>query len=172
MRLKALSALAAVALLAACETTPTSGSSAEGRGIGRDGISGRPDVSADAARNAAMRGSPEYFRQTVGDRVFFDLDRWDLRPDARATLEKQAAWLKEFPQRGILIEGHADERGTREYNLAIADRRANATKEYLVTLGIPANRIKVVSYGKERPAVVGSNETSYAQNRRSVTVVQ
>ncbi|MGD9650617.1 MAG: peptidoglycan-associated lipoprotein Pal, partial [Dongiaceae bacterium] len=91
---------------------------------------------------------------------------------AKATLDRQAAWLKRYNAMNILIEGHADERGTREYNLALGERRANAVKDYLVSQGIAGNRLDVISYGKERPAVVGSNEASWAQNRRSVTVVR
>src|SRR5690606_13012106 len=114
----------------------------------------------------------EDLAQNVGDRVFFGYDRYDLAAEARATLEKQATWLQQYPNLVITIEGHADERGTREYNLALGERRANSVKNYLVALGVPASRITTISYGKERPAVVGSDEMAWSQNRRGVTVVQ
>ncbi len=120
---------------------------------------------------APRPGSQEEFVVNVGDRVFFDTDRSTIRPDGRATLDKQAAWLKQYPQNVITVEGHADERGTREYNLALGNRRATAVKNYLVATGINPNRITTISYGKERPAVVGSNEQAWAQNRRGVSVV-
>ncbi|MGE0254967.1 MAG: peptidoglycan-associated lipoprotein Pal [Alphaproteobacteria bacterium] len=107
----------------------------------------------------------------VGDRVFYDFDKYNLKPDARAQIERWAAWLKTYPNVKVTIEGHADERGTREYNLALGERRANAAMEYLVSLGVNANRVKTISYGKERPAVLGSNERAWSQNRRAVAVV-
>lgn len=107
----------------------------------------------------------------VGDRVFFGYDRYDISGEAQMTLDKQAAWLQQYPSLSITIEGHADERGTREYNLALGERRANAVKNYLVASGVDAGRINTISYGKERPAVPGSDETSWAQNRRGVTKV-
>ena len=103
--------------------------------------------------------------------MFFGLDRYDLAPEARATLDRQASWLKQYPNVTVTIEGHADERGTREYNLALGERRANSVKNYLAAAGITPSRVKVISYGKEKPAVLGSNEASWAQNRRGVTVV-
>ncbi len=120
----------------------------------------------------AVPGSAEDFAQNVGDRVFFGYDRYDLSDEARATLEKQGAWLNQYANLSITIEGHADERGTREYNLALGERRANSVKNFLVALGVSASRVNTISYGKERPAVVGSDESSWAQNRRGVTVVQ
>ena len=108
----------------------------------------------------------------VGDRVFFESDSTDLTPTATGTLDKQAAWLQRYPRYSFLIEGHADERGTREYNLALGEKRANAVKEFLVANGVETARLKTVSYGKERPAVLGSNEAAYAQNRRGVGVIQ
>jgi len=108
----------------------------------------------------------------VGDRVFFTLNQHDLSPEARATIEKQAAWLKTYPHINVTVEGHCDERGTREYNLALGEKRATAVRNYLVALGIDAGRIQTISYGKERPAVTGSDETAWAQNRRAVLVVQ
>jgi peptidoglycan-associated lipoprotein len=111
----------------------------------------------------------EFFRN-VGDRVFFDYDKSILRPDAKMTLEKQVAWMARYPSFSVTVEGHADERGTREYNLALAEKRANAVKAFLVAKGVAATRIKVVSYGKERPEATGSNEASRSQNRRAVTI--
>ncbi|MEE8504912.1 MAG: peptidoglycan-associated lipoprotein Pal [Kiloniellales bacterium] len=107
----------------------------------------------------------------VGDRVFFDLDKSDLKPEARATAESVATWMNSYPAVAVTIEGHADERGTREYNLALGERRANSVRDYLVALGVNANRLSTISYGKERPAVLGSNEDSWTQNRRGVFVV-
>ncbi len=134
-------------------------------------------LSACASSNATTEpagpvpGSVEDLVANVGDRVFFDFDKYNLKPAAQATLERQAAWLKTYPAVTITIEGHCDERGTREYNLALGARRANAAKDYLVSLGIDPSRITTISYGKERPAVLGSNEAAWAQNRRAVTVI-
>ena len=107
----------------------------------------------------------------VGDRVFFDFDSFQLRPDARATLEKQAEWLKQHPNVKVSLEGHADERGTREYNLALGERRANAIRDYLIALGINEDRMKTISYGKERPVDPRSTEEAWEKNRRGVMVV-
>jgi peptidoglycan-associated lipoprotein len=120
----------------------------------------------------AIPGSMADFMARAGsDRVFFALDRYDLDADARATLDRQAAWLRQYPAVRATIEGHADERGTREYNLALGERRANAARNYLAAQGVAASRMTVISYGKERPAVDGSNEEAWAQNRRAVTVL-
>ncbi len=116
-------------------------------------------------------GSQQDLVVNVGDRVFFGYDRYDLTPEAQRTLEMQAAWMKQYPAVTLTVEGHADERGTREYNLALGDRRANAVKSYLTALGIDPMRITTISFGKERPAVLGSNPGAWAQNRRGVTVV-
>src|SRR5690606_29890270 len=102
----------------------------------------------------------------------FGYDQYDLSQEARDTLGRQATWLNQYSSLRVTVEGHADERGTREYNLALGERRANAVKSYLVALGVDGSRITTVSYGKERPAVPGSNETAWAQNRRGVTVVE
>ena len=123
------------------------------------------------AGNAAP-GSRQDFTLNVGDRIFFNTDSSAIRPDAAATLNKQAQWLQKYPNVSVTIEGHADERGTREYNLALGERRANAAKTYLVNLGVDSSRLRTVSYGKERPAVLGSTESAWAQNRRAVTVVE
>ena len=108
----------------------------------------------------------------VGDRIFFDYDRFDLRPEARSTLERQASWLEQYPNIHFVIQGHTDERGTREYNLALGEKRANAVKNYLIALGVDSSRIETVSYGKERPAVLGSTPSAWSQNRRAVSTVR
>ncbi|HEX2764847.1 MAG TPA: peptidoglycan-associated lipoprotein Pal [Allosphingosinicella sp.] len=122
----------------------------------------------------ALPGSREDFLRSVGlsgDRVFFDTDQYDLDDRDRATLDAQAAWLQRNTGVRVTIEGHADERGTREYNLALGDRRANAAKNYLAARGVAASRMTVISYGKERPEALGSDEEAWAQNRRAATVL-
>lgn len=115
--------------------------------------------------------STAYFQQAVGDRVLFLVDQSNLTPEGQATLDGQAAWLNTNTDYQAVIEGHADEQGTREYNLALGARRANAAREYLISRGIAASRLRVVSYGKERPIEVCSSEACYAKNRRAVTVL-
>ena len=112
----------------------------------------------------------EYLADGVPDRVFFATNESVLTTASRDTLRKQAAWLRKNPDINVVLEGHADERGTREYNLALGERRANAAKDYLMTYGISENRISVISYGKERPVDSGSNPLAWSKNRRSVTV--
>lgn len=109
-------------------------------------------------------------RETMGDTVLFGLDQHDLDQRARSILDSQAQWLAQNPQITVTVEGHADERGTREYNLALGDRRANSAKNYLIARGVQPGRVTTISYGKERPAALGSDEASWAQNRRAVTV--
>jgi len=121
--------------------------------------------------DASNPSSPAYFSQTVGDRVLFVVNQSSLTDEARETLNGQAVWLNANPEYDALIEGHADERGTREYNLALGARRANAVQEYLLSKGIAASRLQVVSYGKERPVAICSDDTCYSQNRRAVTVI-
>jgi len=117
-------------------------------------------------------GSRDDFLQQAGtDTIFFGTDMYDVDAEDQATLTRQAAWLAKYPNVSVTIEGHCDERGTREYNLALGERRANAAKNFLVSAGVPASRISVISYGKERPIATGSDEESWAQNRRAVTVV-
>ena len=119
----------------------------------------------------AVKGSQEDFVASVSsDRIFFDTDQYDVDAQDQQTLQSQAAWLQQNPNVRVTIEGHADERGTRDYNIALGDRRANAAKNYLASLGIDPSRINTVSYGKERPAALGSDEAAWAQNRRAVTV--
>jgi peptidoglycan-associated lipoprotein len=115
--------------------------------------------------------STAYFQEAVGDRVLFLVDQSNLTPEGQATLDGQAAWLNTNTDYQAVIEGHADEQGTREYNLALGARRANAAREYLISRGIAASRLRVVSYGKERPIEVCSSEACYAKNRRAVTVL-
>jgi len=107
----------------------------------------------------------------VGDRVFFATDSSTVDSESQATLTNQATWLKENGAVNVVIEGHADERGTREYNIALGERRANAAKNYLTSLGVSASRVSIISYGKERPAVKGSDDSAWSQNRRAVTVI-
>lgn len=108
----------------------------------------------------------------VGDRVFFGYDSSELTPEGRSQIERQAQWLKTYPAVNVMVEGHCDERGTREYNLALGEKRATAVRNYLVANGVQPTRVQTISYGKERPAVLGADETSWAQNRRGVLVVQ
>ena len=122
----------------------------------------------DASINS---GTQEDLIVNVGDRVFFEFDSAELTVDAQSTLDAQAAWLMQYSDTNITIEGHADERGTREYNLALGDKRAFAVYTYLAQAGVDTNRMEYISWGKERPEVVGSDETAYSQNRRSVTIV-
>ena len=126
------------------------------------------DLSANAG---AIPGSPQDFAQNVGDRVFFESDSSDLTPRAQQTLDRQVAWLERWDRGPFTVEGHADERGTREYNFALGARRAEATKQYLVARGIPAGRIRTISYGKEHPVAVCNDISCWSQNRRAVTVV-
>ena len=123
------------------------------------------------AGTAQDPASPVYFQQTIGDRVLFQVDQSTLTPQAQATLDGQAQWLLTNTDYNAVIEGHADEQGTREYNLALGARRANSVQEYLVSKGVAGNRLRVISYGKERPIELCSNEACYAKNRRAVTVI-
>jgi peptidoglycan-associated lipoprotein len=131
-----------------------------------------PNSAADLglAGNAAP-GSSQDFTVNVGDRIFFDTDSSSIRADAQATLTKQAQWLNRYGNYAITIEGHADERGTREYNLALGARRAAATRDFLVARGVAANRMKTISYGKERPVATCDAASCWTQNRRAVTVL-
>ena len=122
-------------------------------------------------RGAAIPGSPQDFAQNIGDRVFFESDSSELSPTAQATLDKQARWLRQYGKLAFTIEGHADERGTREYNFALGARRAEAAKAYLVARGVPASGIHTISYGKERPVAVCNDISCWSQNRRAVTVL-
>ena len=157
---KMIGLAAAMLLLAACSSNPpppTGGIGGPG-GIGGAGGSFAP-------------GSQQDLAATAGDRVFFAYDQADISSEGQQILQRQADWLKRYARVSITIEGHCDERGTREYNLALGERRATAVKNVLVALGIPAGRIQTISYGKERPIVVGSDENGYAQNRVGITTV-
>ncbi len=123
------------------------------------------------ASGSADANRERFRRETMGDTVYFGLDQADVDQRARTILDSQAQWLAANPTINVTLEGHADERGTREYNLALGDRRANSAKNYLVARGVASTRINTISYGKERPVALGSDEASYAQNRRAVTVV-
>ena len=121
--------------------------------------------------NSASPGSTQDFTVNVGDRIFFDTDSTSIRADAQATLARQAQWLQQYPNYAITIEGHADERGTREYNIALGARRAAATRSYLSSQGVPADRMRTISFGKERPVAVCDDISCWSQNRRAVTVL-
>jgi peptidoglycan-associated lipoprotein len=129
------------------------------------------DVGALANASAATPGSQQDFVVNVGDRVFFNSDSSDLTPQSIATLDKQAQWLRTYAQYSFIVEGHADERGTREYNIALGARRAQAVHDYLVSRGIQAHRMRTISYGKERPVAVCDDISCWSQNRRSVSVL-
>ncbi len=168
MRFKFLTFFAAALLLAACETpSDESGGTTTAATTATTSTTTAPTTTI----SGPTPGSQEDLVVNVGDRIFFDYDKSDLSPEARATVEALAAWMSNFPATTIGIEGHCDERGTREYNLALGERRASSVQDYLVTLGVAPNRLSTISYGKERPAVLGSNEESWAQNRRDVFVV-
>ncbi|MDF0486803.1 peptidoglycan-associated lipoprotein Pal [Sphingomonas sp. H39-1-10] len=113
----------------------------------------------------------DFERSVTSNTIHFDLDKYDINSEARAVLDSQAAWLTKYPNVPISLEGHCDERGTREYNLALGDRRANSAKNYLASRGVNPARISTISYGKERPIALGSDEAAWAQNRRAVTIV-
>jgi peptidoglycan-associated lipoprotein len=133
------------------------------------GCAKQPDQTAMA--NAAAPGSQQDFIVNVGDRVFFETDSSELTPQARATLDKQAQWLSQYNRYSFVIEGHADERGTREYNIALGARRAQTVREYLISRGVMAQRMRTISYGKERPVAVCNDISCWSQNRRAVTVL-
>jgi peptidoglycan-associated lipoprotein len=156
MKLQALAVVSALFLLAACDSASNSNGNNSGSGNGTPG--GYGTGSGEIAPN-------------VGDRVFFALDSSVLSSEAQATLGRQAEWLKSNSSVKIAVEGHCDERGTREYNIALGERRATAAKNFLVSVGVDAARVSTISYGKERPAVMGSDESAWSQNRRAVTVI-
>ncbi|MFN3619454.1 peptidoglycan-associated lipoprotein Pal [Sphingorhabdus sp.] len=134
---------------------------------------GDTQIDPNAGTGQIVPGSQEDFLQQVGqfgDRILFDTDRFNVDMEDQAVLQRQAQWLARYPNTRVVLEGHADERGTRDYNLALGERRANSAKNYLVSIGVDASRIQTVSYGKERPTALGSDEQSWAQNRRAVTV--
>ena len=136
-----------------------------------DGSTGQTGVGTGAEGSVSDPTSIAFFQQKVGDRVLFAVDQSTLSIEAKSILDAQAAWLGQNGDYNVVIEGHADEQGTTDYNLALGARRANAAREYLVSRGVASDRVKVVSYGKERPIEVCSEETCYARNRRAVTVL-
>jgi peptidoglycan-associated lipoprotein len=157
MIIRMIGVAAAMLLLAACSSNPPPAAGPVSSGAGSSGH--------------FAPGSQQDLAATAGDRVFFAYDQSDISSEGQQILQRQAEWLKRYGQVTITIEGHCDERGTREYNLALGERRAQAVKNVLVALGIPAGRIQTISYGKERPIVVGSDEGGYAQNRVGITTV-
>jgi peptidoglycan-associated lipoprotein len=169
MKMRFLCVVAAVGLLAACADDAKKGGEQMAQPTAPMAT---PPAAPKAAMDTIAPGSQADFVKNVGDRVFFDYDKSALKPEGKDQLAKWVAFLKKYPNDQLMVEGHADERGTREYNLALGERRANAVKEYLVANGVAATRLKTVSYGKERPAVLGSNEAAWAQNRRGVGVIQ
>ena len=156
MNIKMLGAFADVALLAACANQTTTAQTGTGA----------------AATSGPVPGSEEDLVANVGDRVFYDFNRSSLKPDARATLDRQSAWLAKYASVGVQVAGNCDERGTEEYNLALGQRRANAAADYLKAKGVPGSRITTISYGKDRPTAMGSNEQAWAQNRNAITSVK
>ena len=174
MFLKFLSSILLMLFIAACSTTPKDSADSSGSGTtssSSDVASSGSDSSSEVSDASIEPGSQEDLIVNVGDRVFFGYDSSDLDSDALELLQDQVAWLKQNSDVSITIEGHCDERGTREYNLALGEKRAQAVKNYLIGLGISPDRVSTISYGKERPAVVGSNDGAWSQNRRSVTIV-
>jgi peptidoglycan-associated lipoprotein len=153
MKLSAV--LVAVSLLAACSSTKEEA----------------PAVVTQPSVSSIKPGSADDFCVNVGDTVLFDVDQHSVRADAQSVLQKQAAWLKQYPSVRLMVEGHCDERGTREYNLALGDRRAYAVKEFLISLGVDAARLQTKSYGKERPACSESDDSCWQQNRRGYSVI-
>ncbi|MDR3524472.1 MAG: peptidoglycan-associated lipoprotein Pal [Acetobacteraceae bacterium] len=166
MNVKILTAFAAVALLAACsDDTSSYGGSGTGSAMGT-GANG----SANGAGGVA--GSQDDLTANVGDRVYFDYDMSTLKGEGRATLDRQAAWLARYARVSVQVAGNCDERGTEEYNIAIGQRRASAARDYLVAKGVASARVTTISYGKDRPTALGSNEAAWAQNRNAITSVR
>lgn len=160
--------------LSACRNPDRFGGA--GGDLGANGAKGANGVGANGVNTSGL-GNPSnpasvaYFNQTVGDRVLFVVDQSTLTDAARATLNGQAQWLKANPDYAVIVEGHADEQGTREYNIALGARRADAVKNYLISQGVAGSHMQTVSYGKERPIAICSDESCYSQNRRAVTVL-
>lgn len=179
-----LTLFAAVALLAACETASDVSSDVSGtsndstnNGVSSSSNTGSDDGTSNSGTTAQKKAkqkakaSAEKKLTQIGVTTYFGFDSSVLSAKAQATLNRQAAFLKSEPALRIIIQGHCDERGTREYNLALGDRRASVARDYLVAKGVNSARIRTISYGKERPAIVGSNKSAWAKNRRTVTVI-
>jgi peptidoglycan-associated lipoprotein len=156
MNIKILGTAAVVALLAACSNQNTTASTGAGA----------------ATTAGPVPGSEEDLVANVGDRVFFAFDKSNLSTDAQATLDKQSGWLGKYQQVNVQVAGNCDDRGTEEYNLALGQRRANASRDYLVAKGVAASRITTISYGKDRPTAMGDDEQAWAQNRNTITSVR
>ena len=191
MRTKLVSLFAALLLTAACETTPDESASTSGAGasaststgsssgsVSSSAVASEATATEESMTTAAMvevaapvPGSQEDLVINVGDRVFFGFDKSVITASAEKTLKRQAAWMRKHSTVTVTIEGHADERGTREYNLALGERRAVSVKNFLVALGVESRRIATISYGKERPDALGHTEAAWSQNRRGTTVV-
>ena len=176
MVIKLFTSALLVFFLAACSTTPkdTADSSGSGSSSSSSDVSSSEEgtITETSPESAStIPGSQEDLIVNVGDRIFFNYDSSDLDSDAQELLQDQVAWLKQYSDVSVIVEGHCDERGTREYNLALGEKRASAVRDYLVIQGIDPDRIKVISYGKEKPAVVGSNSMAWSKNRRAVTVI-
>ena len=159
MKLTIVAGFAALALLSACAPKQADSSGAAGSG-------------AMASTSGPVPGSEEDLVANVGDRVFYDYNVSSLSGDARGTLDRQSGWLGKYPQDAVQIAGNCDERGTEEYNIALGQRRANAARDYLVAHGVASSRISTISYGKDRPTALGSDEAAYAQNRNAITSVR
>ena len=168
--------------VAACETAPDGSADGSGQGAGEvqassvenEAAGGSSEVEAGRTEVAAVEPTmslQDRLVQEVGDRVFFDFDKSSVRPDGEETLRRQAQFLETNPGLVVTIAGHCDERGTREYNLALGERRANAARNYLISLGVHPTRISTISYGQERPVVLGHNEAAWAQNRVGISEV-
>ena len=160
----------ALVTLAAC----SSDEDQAGMDTSMSGMNGSQMAGSDMGTdpvNGVVPGTQQDLVVNVGDNVFFGYDQSDLSTEARATLDRQVSWMKQYPNVSVTIEGHADERGTREYNLALGERRATSVRSYLMSMGVDASRINTISYGKERPAVPEDNAAAWSQNRRGVTVV-
>ncbi|WP_343079816.1 peptidoglycan-associated lipoprotein Pal [Ostreiculturibacter nitratireducens] len=160
--------LTAALALSACNNPDRYGAGGPGGAGGAGGMGGIDSASLGDPNNP---NSPAYFAQTIGDKVLFAVDQYSLTPQAQQILTAQAVWMNQHPEYTAIVEGHADEQGTREYNLALGARRATAVQEYLISQGVSPARLRTVSYGKERPLAVCSEEACYAQNRRAVTVL-
>ncbi len=158
----AVIALVTTLAIAGCRTQQQIPNTAADLGLG---------AGAGSGMGTATPGSQQEFTVSIGDRILFDTDSSVIRSDAQATLMRQAQWLNQYPSYSITVEGHADERGTREYNLALGARRAAAARDFLVARGVAANRIRTISYGKERPVAVCDDISCWSQNRRAVTVL-
>lgn len=162
MRLKIVSLIAAVALISACSDDTKTGT---GTGTGSGG------GNTTTTENTIAPGSAQDFVVNVGDRVFFDYDSAALTSDGTAVLDRQATWLATYGSVTLNVEGHCDERGTREYNLALGEKRAKAVRDYLVSKGVAPSRLQTISYGKDNPTCTESDESCYSQNRRGVSAI-